>query len=213
FGVADTSFLLIKAEKIYKDIIHGLDRQKKRYMGDIVWTEDGGFCESRYDVTGAWQIRSDAFQLLKEAENEVTNIMFKHRDNARFYVDKYLSKLRRDLLDGKYREELVLEKGMSKPPTAYAEGNQLRRISEQLLERGEYRPGERLKWVAISKKLQNVTFSENPQKEYALAPDDDLSSLEITHSGYLYYYERVKKMVDVWVPQATEQLTMEAFSS
>jgi len=212
-GIDDTSFLFIKAEKVYSEIIHGLEKQKKRYMGYQVWLEDEGFIEKKYDVVGAWQIRSDAFELLKEAENEITNLMFKHRDDARAHVDDYLSRLRRMLLDSVSDPELkaevipklVIEKGMNKPPLAYAEGNQLRRIAMQLLDRGGFRPGERLRWLQVATKPKKV--------EFALSPEDELDQIQMDYSGYMYYYERVKKMVDVWVPEATIQMSMEAFSS
>lgn len=205
YKIDDVSFANLKAEKVFGDIVHGQGEQKKHYIGYIVWHEDLGVCNPIYEVKGAAQKRADGFELQKEVEHEVIELYREHRDDVRYHVDMYLKRLRRELLDGKFDEKLVLSKGMTKPVDEYSDNYHLRKIAENLQSQGRFRPGQKLHWV--------VTDISRGQVREPIQDISEIDDLRIYYGGYDYYFDRIEKVVNKWIPPTYQQTTLEMLSS
>jgi DNA polymerase I len=97
----------IKLEKIFGKIY--LTGVKKRYVGFVVWKDGKKLDKRELNVTGFEMIRGDWFDLAKEVENKIFDIILSSSnfDDAMKEIREMLKEVKRDLYDGKYDSKLV----------------------------------------------------------------------------------------------------------
>jgi DNA polymerase I len=189
----------IKPDKVAKDMILSKARTKK--IMDVVWS-DGHFAAYRF-VGGAEYKRVDAFPLLGTVQMYLTDMVFKQKTTllGQEFQD-YLDDLREKLYSGVLDEQLVISKTLSKEPDEYGKDLPHVRVAKILQERGKYRHGEKVHYVVASNP-KGRTRTDIPIISGEPFP-------RIDSSGYAYYFDSVKNLIDRWIIlETTEQMSLD----
>jgi DNA polymerase I len=198
---ADMSLLdviSIKPEKIATDML--LSDAKTKKIMDVIWTE-GVFGHYRF-VGGAEYKRVDAFPLLGRVQMDLTDMVFKKKTTflSQDWQD-YMDDLREQLYSGVLNEELLISKSLGEEIEDYKTDLPHVRVAKALQKRGMYRHGEKVRYVVAS----------NPKGKYLALPVIDGEPFpRIDSSGYKYYYDAIKRLVDRWATfETTEQSSLD----
>jgi len=179
-------FLSLKLEKIYSKII--FTGRKKRYVGRIIF-EDGKLCkEEKFDVTGFELKRSDNFELLKDVQRAIVDILM-DTDNyseALIKIRSYILGVFHEMLSGKLDKKLVIRTQLGRELKEYKAKGPHVRVAEKLKKMGKLRSNT-IEWV-ITGRVSGKLIAEPVDPDTGRIP-------RITRSGYQHYYERILKMV------------------
>lgn len=182
FGLDSSKYVIqLNAENVYSKIT--LTKVKKKYIADCVWVE-GKFCKKR-KVTGFETKRSDAFELLSELQVKIVDILHSEdipADQVEDAVHDLVTDMITEMFEGKHDKKLILQMTLQKgSPEDYGTTSPHVRVARKLQEMGEYRPGDKVKWIVVD------TGVEEP----VLDVDGELPRPRF--NGYRYY---AKKLLD-----------------
>jgi len=187
FGdVVEADLIYLEPKKIYRYLL--FTGAKKRYLGKYVWNE--GAIEEKFEALGFEIRRSDSFELLRQVQRDLFEMFSSFSlEELRTILPIYKEELRRKLYSGKLDNLLILEKTVRGSLDKYKNKNIPHlRAARKLIERGLFRPGDRVRWVVVEK--HGGETLEEP-----VPPDSD-EVPEIKKSGYDYYWERLEKIFD-----------------
>jgi DNA polymerase elongation subunit (family B) len=158
---------------------------KKRYIGQCVW-EEGKFGKSN-KVAGLEMRRSDAFDLLKESQRKIMEIILDAPvSQIERLISAYLETIKRDLFAGKSDDKLMIMTGTKKKLSQYTANGPQRKLIQQLEDAGAYRPGDDVTWFIIG-----TTPGGNMDVKAVIPGTTD--KVQIRTSGYEKYWQRITK--------------------
>ena len=177
----ETYKIFLEPKTVFDTII--FTQAKKKYIGEAIWNE--GMYERTKVVVGFEAKRSDAFQLMKEVQENIVNILATaEMDKAEAAVERYLAQVIRELFEGKHDDKLILEMTVRKSSLdKYESDDPHVRVAKKLKEMNLFRPGDRVRWIVVAE-----------GKEEPVIPGRELP--KPTVSGYKYYIGRIMDMVE-----------------
>jgi len=189
----------IKPEKIATDMLLSEARTKK--IMDVIWTE-GHYATYRFEG-GTESKRVDAFPLLGKVQMDLVDLVFKKKTTLLSHEwEEYMDDVKERLYSGLLNEELIISKSLGDEPDKYKTDLPHVRAAKELQKIGKYRHGEKVHYIVVS----------NPKgKPIIVKPVIEGEPLpRIDSTGYSYYYDSIKRLVDRWVSfETTEQSNLE----
>lgn len=174
----------LSAENVYSKIT--LTRVKKKYIADCIWVE-GEFVKKR-KVTGFETKRSDTFELLSDLQVMMVDILHSEEieaDQVEGKIHSLCGDMIEEMYNGEYDKKLILSMTLQKGgPDDYETTSPHVRVARKLQEMGEYRPGDKVKWIVI----------DDGDEAPVLDLDDDVP--RPSPRGYKYYAEKLKDCVE-----------------
>jgi DNA polymerase I len=156
---ADPTHVELELDEIYSEFL--LTEKKKRYAGNLIY--DGSPCNS-FTRTGFKSARSDTPQAVREFQDEL--LQAKLNDEA---TTPIVSNYKDLLYSGEIDEQLVTEKTLTKPISAYDRIDPHVRVAKR---RGDIGPSDVVPYIKYG------------TDKHAVAHPDELSTL----STFAYYY-------------------------
>ena len=173
----------IECEKVYDKYYIPA---KKRYIGRVVWKE-GVMCHELF--TRGFEIaKFSAFELYKVTQKKVFDIVFRADNTADIIrgCDAYFNEIKEQLFAKKVDDQLVVRSGVHSLPTDYKSNQPYITAAKKLVDMGMFRVGDVVKYV--------ITHDGKEGLDADPIIGDKLPN--ISHSGYLYYWNRLATFRD-----------------
>lgn len=178
--------IVLEPKNVYDSII--FTSAKKKYRGEVVWTEKEYHKET--DLVGFEAKRSDAFPLMVKVQEDCQKILIDSLiDQIEQNILNYMRSLEKDLFSGKYDDMLAQEKTIRKTSLDdYEHTDPHVEAGKQLLQKGALRMGDRVSWIVKEvKKGKQIIEAIDPRTSKAAKPSS---------TGYRYYMDRLWDMIE-----------------
>jgi DNA polymerase elongation subunit (family B) len=186
----------MEPKRVASDML--LSRARTKRIMKAIWTE--GYYEPYIYMSGIEYKRVDAFPLLGRVQMDLANMVFDKKTTLLGKeLDSYLQDLREKLYSHELDEELVISKTPGKEINDYKSPPPHVRAAMMLQARGVYRQGEKVNYVMVS------VPKGNKKTILPVVPGEEIPRIDAT--GYAYYYDAIKRLIDRWVIHESQEQT------
>jgi len=178
--------IVLEPKNVYKAIV--FTSAKKKYRGEVVWTEHEYHKET--DLVGFEAKRSDAFPLMAKVQEDCQRILIgSPLEEIERNILAHMRKVEEELFRGKYDHMLAQEKTIRKTTLEdYEHTDPHVEAAKQLLEKGALRMGDRVSWIVTEiKNGKQIIEAIDPREQKIPKPKT---------TGYRYYMNRLWDMVE-----------------
>jgi len=190
-------YIILEPKNVYDSII--FTSAKKKYRGEVVWTENEYHKET--DLVGFEAKRSDAFPLMVKVQEDCQKILIESPlENIEQNILCYMGHVEEDLFNGKFDGLLAQEKTIRKTALEdYEHSDPHVEAAQQLLNKGALRMGDRVSWIVKEvKKGKQIIAAIDPRDNKASKPSP---------TGYRYYMNRLWDMIERLLGKSMSTIT------
>jgi len=160
--------------------------KKKRYHARYIWKD--GKHETNFLTRGFEEVRKDVPEIVKTVLRKIFELVMNDVDYEQFRVElaRFLRGIKSDLYAGKYFEELVFHKSLSKDPSEYKSKQPHVKAARKLMKMGRFRGWEKVHYVVVGRGKDGLEVE----------PVVEGRKVRITRSGYDYYWRLVLHLIE-----------------